>query len=146
MNPPSLPSTTVPPSSCPGPRTGSSRWYTSTRISPLTASELSDAKLLRQMIKDIMTAKVDADGNLEYDTNAKLNDLVLPAGILGGEEGDVDEKANGSTGSIGGSSSRATATLTLFFHLAQMPPYLGVFVDSKPKGDWIISLPDEGSP
>ncbi|KAK7934537.1 hypothetical protein PG985_000032 [Apiospora marii] len=47
------------------------------------AWELGDAKLLRQMVKDIiMTAKVDADGDLEHVTGAKLKDLVLPAGIL----------------------------------------------------------------
>ena len=48
------------------------------------AWELGDAKLLRQMINDmIMTAKVDADGDLEHATGTKLKDLVLPAGILG---------------------------------------------------------------
>lgn len=50
----------------------------------IIAWELGDAKLLRQMVKDLtMSAKVDEDGDLEHATGTKLKDLVLPAGILG---------------------------------------------------------------
>ncbi|KAK7959947.1 uncharacterized protein PG986_004801 [Apiospora aurea] len=47
------------------------------------AWELGDAKLLRNMVKSLtMTAKVDGDGDLVNAAGTKLEDLVLPAGIL----------------------------------------------------------------
>ncbi|KAK8078713.1 hypothetical protein PG994_002520 [Apiospora phragmitis] len=47
------------------------------------AWELGNAKLLRQMVKNMTaSAKLDSDGDLVHATGTKLKDLVLPAGIL----------------------------------------------------------------